>query len=391
MKTKASPDFNLFKRALKAGKSLKKSWSLLFCATLLIAAGGCAQLGYYAQAMQGQMSLLASAKPIDDWLADPKVEDKLKTRLRQTRAIRAFAASELGLPDNGSYKNYADLKRPYVMWNVVATPELSLKPVSWCFPVAGCVDYRGYYSPEAAQAFADELRTQGQDVRVSGVPAYSTLGWFNDPVLSTFIAYPEAEIARLVFHELAHQVAYAPGDSQFNESFATAVEEIGVARWLEQQGDAAMRERYREYRQRKNDFLGLLDSHRRQLEENFSRAASDAEKRARKQQIFASMKQQYALLKAERWGGYAGYDRWFSGEMSNAHFALAATYHDLVPAFRGMLVHEGDMRRFYARVKAMAKLGKKRRRAALATYAGAAAQHSPAIAPAPSTQTVAAQ
>lgn len=371
----------------KTGGSLKTHLRILFCACLLMVLGGCAQLGYYAQAMQGQMLLLASAKPIDDWLADPQVEEKLKTRLRQTRAIRSFAASELALPDNGSYKNYADLKRPYVMWNVVATPELSLKPVKWCFPVAGCVDYRGYYNHEAAQAFADGLRAHGRDVRVSGVPAYSTLGWFNDPVLSTFIDYPEAEIARLVFHELAHQVAYAPGDSQFNESFATAVEELGVACWLDQHGDAAMRERYSQYRVRKEDFLALLNSHRQQLEANFSRDASDAEKRARKQQIFASMKRQYETLKAERWDGYGGYDRWFGDAISNAHFALAATYHDLVPGFRGLFAQEVDLRHFYAQVKAMAKLDKKQRRAALAVYTP---MGSPVPA-APATQTVAAQ
>ncbi len=357
---------------------------LLPFACLLSALAGCAQLGYYAQAMQGQMSLMASARPIDTWLADPGVEDRLKTRLRQARDIRAFAAAELGLPDNGSYKSYADLNRPYVMWNVVATPELSLKPLTWCFPVAGCVDYRGYYDKAAAQGFAAGLRAHGHEVRVSGVPAYSTLGWFNDPVLSTFIDYPEAEIARLVFHELAHQVAYAPGDSQFNESFATAVEELGVARWLERHGDQAMRERYQQYRQRKDDFLALLTDHRRQLDAAFAADATDAEKRARKQQIFASMKQQYALLKAERWGGYSGYDHWFADELSNAHFALAATYHDLVPGFRGLYAQLDSLRDFYSRVKSLAKLDKAQRRAALASYART-------LPAAPITQTVAAQ
>ncbi len=347
---------------------MKRSLRAFLLLCLLTTLGGCTQLGYYAQAMEGQMSLLANAKPIDTWLADPKVGDSLKVRLRQTQRIRAFAATELGLPDNNSYKNYADLKRPYVMWNVVATPELSLKPIRWCFPVAGCVDYRGYYHHQAAQAFADELRARGHDVRVTGVPAYSTLGWFNDPVLSTFIDYPEAEIARLVFHELAHQVAYAPGDSQFNESFATAVEELGVERWLERHGNPDMRERYRAYRQRKNDFLALLAAHRLQLKENFERDVTDDEKRLRKQQIFSSMKSQYEQMKSERWSGYAGYDRWFSGEMSNAHFALVTTYHDLVPEFRGLQSQTPDLRQFYERVKALAKMDKAQRRAALAAY-----------------------
>ena len=169
--------------------------------TIFMLLSGCAQMAYYGQAMQGQMSLLSSARPIEQWLADPQVKPELKSRLSRVQDIRAFAVTHLRLPDNGSYKNYADVKRKYAIWNVVATPELSLKPRQWCFPVAGCVDYRGYYNKEAAQVFAEYLRRQGYDVHVSGVPAYSTLGWFNDPVISTFIEYPDAELARLVFHE----------------------------------------------------------------------------------------------------------------------------------------------------------------------------------------------
>ncbi len=339
---------------------------LLLC--LLLSLSGCAQMGYYAQAVQGQVSLLSRAKPIDQWLADPAVADDLKSRLRRTQQIRTFAAHELGLPDNGSYKNYADLQRKYVMWNVVATPELSMTPKQWCFPVAGCVDYRGYYSREAADAFADGLRRQGYDVRVSGVPAYSTLGWFNDPVLSTFIEYPEAEVARMVFHELAHQVAYAPGDSQFNESFATAVEEIGVARWLDAHGSDQVRDDYRIYRQRKEDFLGLLDAYRRQLEANYARAVSDDAMRARKAELIEALRQDYATMKAERWSGYAGYDRWFDGPVTNAHFVLIATYHELVPAFQGLHAGHADVRQFYREVQQLARMPKPERRLRLAQY-----------------------
>lgn len=349
---------------------MKKTVRVILGVCLLSATAGCAQLGYYMQAMQGQMTLLAEAKPIDDWLADPLVTDDLKTRLKRVRDIRAFAASELGLPDNGSYKNYADLKRKYVMWNVVATPELSVEPQQWCFPVAGCVDYRGYYDKGHAQDFARQLHKRGLDVRVSGVPAYSTLGWFKDPVLSTFIQYPDAELARLVFHELAHQVAYAPGDSQFNESFATAVEEAGVSRWVAVHGDEAMRAQYATYQRRQQDFLALLTRHRQQLEENFSNKISDAEKRARKVEIFDSLQQDYARLKTEQWAGYAGYDRWFGDTpMSNAHFALVATYHDLVPAFRNVLATHPNLPDFYRTIKAMARLDKQARRQQLARYA----------------------
>lgn len=343
-------------------------------AAALLACAGCAQLGYYMQAMQGQMSLMSEARPIDQWLADPQVNADLKGRLKRVREIRAYAARELGLPDNGSYKNYADLKRKFVMWNVVATPELSVEPNQWCFPVAGCVNYRGYYSKEAAQAFADDLQRRGFDVRVSGVPAYSTLGWFNDPVLSTFIEYSDAELARLVFHELAHQIAYAPNDSQFNESFATTVEEVGVARWLSTQDDDTMRANYQAYRQRKDDFLQLMTQNRQQLKVNFSRSVSDAEKRKRKAEIFQNLQLEYSQIKQLRWSGYAGYDRWFSGTMSNADFALMATYHDLVPAFQHLLSTKKNLTSFYQAVRELAKLDKATRRKQLAVYAEIAAE-----------------
>jgi predicted aminopeptidase len=331
-------------------------------------AGGCAQLGYYTQAVQGHFAVLAGAKPIDHWLADPDVRDDLKVRLKRVREIRTFAAKELALPDNGSYTRYADLKRQYVLWNVVATPEFSLKPEQWCFPVAGCVDYRGYYSREAAQSFAAGLSRQNLDVRVTGVPAYSTLGWFNDPVLSTFIEYPEAELARLIFHELAHQVAYAPGDSQFNESFATIVEEVGVMRWLEARGSAAMHAEYIAYQERKKEFLALLSTYAHQLEENFNRPVSDAEKRQRKAEIFADLQQRYAHMKQAKWGGYTGYDRWFGERMTNAHFALISTYHDLVPAFRAMLTKEKHLLTFYQSVRKLAKMDNAARRQVLSAY-----------------------
>ena len=335
---------------------------------LSLMASGCAQVGYYTQAVQGHLTMLAEAKSIDHWLADPGVKDDLKKRLKRVREIRAFAAKELALPDNGSYTKYADIKRKYVLWNVVATPELSLSPERWCFPVAGCVDYRGYYSREAAQRFADTLSRQNLDVRVTGVPAYSTLGWFNDPVLSTFIEYPEAELARLIFHELAHQVAYAPGDSQFNESFATAVEEIGVMRWLEAKGDDAMRAEYIAYQGRKEEFLALLSTCAHQLEENFSRPVSDAEKRQRKAEIFTDLQQRYAHLKQAKWDGYAGYDRWFGERITNAHFALIATYNDLAPAFRTLFIKEKHLPVFYQSVRKLAKMDNAARRQALADY-----------------------
>jgi predicted aminopeptidase len=223
----------------------------------------CSTLNYYSQAAQGQFELLSDARPIDDWIADPGTSSKLRLRLETARQIRHYAVAEMALPDNKSYKNYADVKRKYVLWNVVATPELSLKPLQWCFPVAGCVDYRGYYNKGAAEDYANQLRADGNDVEIGGVAAYSTLGWFNDPLISTFINYPDGELARMIFHELAHQVVYVPGDSQFNESFASTVEEVGVEQWLERFGSQPMRDSYARYRGRKKDFLGPLPAVRR--------------------------------------------------------------------------------------------------------------------------------
>lgn len=342
-------------------------WGLAAIATA-VAAGGCAQLDYYAQAAHGQLSLLADARPIDDWLADPQISTRLRAKLIKVKQIREFAARELDLPDNQSYKSYADLKRPFVLWNVVATGELTMEQERWCFPVAGCVSYKGYYDKADAQSYASTLRHDGLDVQVAGVPAYSTLGWFNDPVLSTFIQYPDGALARLVFHELSHQVVYVKDDTQFNESFATAVEEAGVERWLIAQGDARLRQNYLEYEGRKEDFLRLLLKHRKALEANYRRDASKDDKRQRKAEIFGELKDEYQVLKMT-WGGYAGYDRWFGEPLSNAHLASVATYHDFVPAFRALLAQEKSLSRFYAAARRLADMEKSARHRQLAALA----------------------
>ncbi|UGQ46047.1 aminopeptidase [Massilia endophytica] len=316
---------------------------------------GCAQFKYYFQAAQGQYSLWSDTRPIEDWLGDPATDLKLKARLEKARMIRRFAVKELGLPDNASYKNYAALNRPFVLWNVVATPELSLHPIQWCFPIAGCVSYKGYYNKDDAAAYAEELRAEGNDVQMGGVPAYSTLGWFSDPLLSTFINYSDAELARMVFHELAHQVVYIQGDSRFNEAFATAVEEAGVNRWLELYGDPPMREAYARYSARRKDFLNLLVKHRQMLAELYASKQSVKRKREGKARIFASLQAEYKELKVS-WGGYAGYDRFFAEKLTNAHLAAVATYNDLLPGFRALLVQQKDFPHFYAAVQSMSNL-----------------------------------
>jgi predicted aminopeptidase len=338
---------------------------------LVTAAGaGCSSVGYYAQAAQGHFSLMAAARPIDDWLQDPAAPEALRTRLVAAREMRAFAARSLGLPDNRSYTAYADLKRPAVVWNVFATPELSLELKTWCYPMFGCAGYRGYFDQADAQAAADRLKAQGYDVNVAPVPAYSTLGWTNwlggDPLLSTFINWPEAELARLIFHELAHQVLYVKDDTVFNESFATAVEREGVRRWIVHRGDPALAQAYAQYEQRRGDFLGLLLEHRAKLAQAFARPDPDEVKRARKREVFAELQARYRRLKAERWGGFTGYDRYFDRDLNSAHLAAVGAYNDLVPAFEALLASEGgDLSRFYEATQRLAQRSRAERDATL--------------------------
>jgi predicted aminopeptidase len=335
-------------------------------AALVLLAGGCSTtLGYYWQAFDGQMTVVREARPIEKVLEDPLTGDALKAKLERVREIRAFASRELGLPDNGSYRRYADLKRRFVVWNVFAAPEFSVEPKEWCFPVAGCVGYRGYFSEADAKAFAEELTRQGLDVYVGGVPAYSTLGWLDDPILNTFISYPEAELARLIFHELSHQVAYAPGDSTFNESFAVSVENEGVKRWIAQRGTPEQRTAFEASQQRKRDFAELVTDYRTRFAQAYAAATDDGGRRSAKARLQESMRADYAQLKAS-WGGFAGYDWWFAQPLNNAQLASVALYTQLVPAFDALLdACKGDLPVFFERVKALAKLPEAERRARL--------------------------
>ena len=338
---------------------------------------GCSTLGYYAQSARGHVELVAAARPVADWLADPATPAPLRARLELSQRIRDFAVAELGEPDNASYRRYADLQRPAAVWNVVAAPELSLELKTWCFAVVGCVGYRGYYRQADADAEAAALRATGLEAIVYPVPAYSTLGklpgrWFADPLLNTFIDYPEGSLARLVFHELAHQVAFAPGDTDFNESFATAVEQLGAARWLERHGSAATRAAHESSEQRREDFRRLTTAYRDELQALYTSAAGSDDKRAGKARLFGVMRADYANLKV-RWGGYAGYDGWFAGA-NNASLGVLAAYNDRVPAFLLLFEREGrDFARFYAEVQRLAALPAEQRRRALVAGAPSAA------------------
>lgn len=350
-------------------KTQAAGWWRGMAIVLVISLTGCASvqegLGYYWQSIHGHLSMMHAARPVDELLKDAQLSANLRERLQVAQQIRRYASENLGLPDNGSYKAFADLKRSAVVWNVFATEELSLKMHAWCFPVAGCVNYRGYFDENAARAYAAGLKEKGLDVQVAPVPAYSTLGWFDDPLLNTFIFYPHGELARLVFHELAHQVVYVQGDSAFNESFATAVERIGVDRWLAVQPDRRWIDQYQAHQQRKRAFLTLLRNTKAALEGIYASDVSDAEKRSAKARAFETLKADYAALKTS-WQGWSGYDRWFKEPLTNAHFASLGLYDQWVPAFLELFVRQNrDLNAFYAEVKKIAALSKEDRRANL--------------------------
>ncbi len=337
---------------------------VLGAATLLL--GACATPGYYLQAMSGQLELWRLARPVQSVYAELEDGADLRTKLDTALAIRDFASRELGLPDNDSYRQYVDLKRPYVVWNVFAADPFSVQAREWCFPVAGCVNYRGYFDKAEAEAFAAQLKREGYEVHIGGVPAYSTLGWFTDSLLNTFIHYPEPELARLMFHELAHQVAYAQDDSEFNESFAVTVEEVGVERWLEQRDDPALKVLFEKGRAYRSDFLDLVQKYRQRLAEVYATPLELSALRQEKARVMAELQAEYEQVKAERWGGFQGYDKWFKG-VNNAALASIGIYNGLVPAFQALLArHKGDLPDFYHEVKKLARQPRDVRRGILA-------------------------
>jgi predicted aminopeptidase len=387
MAASAAPD-----RAFVPGMMVRLiRMAVVLAATGLL--GGCGAIGYYAQAIGGHLEVVRLARPVADVLADPVMLPALRDKLANATAAREFASRELHLPDNGSYRRYADLGRPFVVWNVIAAPEFSVTPEEACFPVAGCVAYRGWYSEVRARDDAAERQAKGFDVRVGGVPAYSTLGWFDDPLLNTFLGYPDAEVARLIFHELAHQVLYVPGDSSFNESFAVAVEEEGVRRWLDWRANAAERERYLQFDARRRQFVELISRYRERLKAYYRDTASWTsaqldERRAGKAKLFAALDADYEQLK-QSWGGFAGYDRIMGrspvtlstaasatvsvvappASPNNALLASIVTYSEWLPAFRNLLTRQGgDMAAFYREAKRLSAMERAARERALREF-----------------------
>ena len=309
---------------------------------------------YIAQAARGQMQVLRERRPIKNVLADARTSPTLRERLTTVEQARTFASAQLGLPDNKSYRSYADLGRPFVVWNVVAAPEFSIAPMHWCFPIVGCVAYRGYFSEHGAEAFGAYLRRKNFDVVVEGVPAYSTLGRFADPVLNTMLIYGDNELAAIVFHELAHQLLYVPDDSEFNEAFAVTVEETGLARWLESLGQAQQLEHYRQERSRDMQFNTLFAQRRVQLARLYALKLPVEVMRERKRLQFEELANDMRDLE-RRQAVHSGYGDWISSGLNNAHLASVATYFDCVPGFERLLAREdGDLPRFYAAVRVLA-------------------------------------
>ena len=322
---------------------------------------GCVNLPYYAQAIDGHVNVLRQSQPISTIIANPDTDSNLKRTLTKVLTLREFASHELKLPNNQSYTKYADLKRPYAVWNVFAAPELSIELKKWCFVKAGCVGYRGFFSQASAQRNAKKLREDGYDVHVGGVRAYSTLGWFSDPVLNTFIGYSELELARLIFHELAHQVVYVPGDTVFNESFATAVEREGIKRWLVKNNATTEHAAYKAQLKRQTIFNSLVLHHRDRLAMLFSSNKGEAEKRTGKARILDDLQEQFSLLKTSN-VKFASYDRWFAQPLNNALLATISIYTQLIPAFQALLAQQnGDMAQFFEVVKEISKLPKEKR------------------------------
>jgi predicted aminopeptidase len=322
----------------------------------LLALQGCGTL-YVMQAANGEWQVMRARKPIDKILKDPKTPQEFRDTLTQVNAAREFASRELALPDNRSYRTYADVHRPYVVWNVVAAPEFSVHPKQWCFPVAGCVAYRGYFVEKRARSFAGRLGRQGYDVTLDGVPAYSTLGKFADPVLSTMLPYGPDELAAIIFHELAHQLLYVKNDTGFNEAFATTVENAGLERWLTLNGHADEIRRYRKDSTREREYVDLFDRTRAQLARLYASGLPVAQMRARKTQTLATLAAEIKDLEKRQGVKSSGYDEWIKEGLNNARLASEANYYDCVPGFERLLAEQdNDLPRFYAAARELARL-----------------------------------
>ena len=328
----------------------------------------CRSLPYYKQAIDGQMEILNNQQPVTELIENPDTSPELRKKLLFIQSARAFAEKELLLPVDDHYRSYVELNRPYVVWNVFATAELSLTPETWCFPVVGCVAYRGYFKEEDARRFADTLKQEGYDVYIGGAIAYSTLGWFDDPILSTFTNLSDSDTAALIFHELAHGLLYVPDDTAFNESFATAVEQEGLKRWQASTSDTRAYADWQHKRHRRQKFTALVSDYKNRLEKLYEGSQSTGEKRTQKAAIFSRMRSEFMAL-TSKYHEMAVYSAWFNRPLNNAQLISVSTYHDWVPAFRQMLSDTGgDLESFYEKCRQLAKKEPQERQRVLTGY-----------------------
>lgn len=326
---------------------------LIVIAALTLA--GCTTLGYYAQAASGELSILAHRRDVSRVIADPATPDGVRRKLRRASRIRHFASATLHLPDNDSYTSYVKLDRRYPVWVIYAAKPFSLAPLEWCYPFVGCVPYRGYFAKSDAKAFADRLRADGKDVYLGGAPAYSTLGWFADPLLSNMLRWPPAALAGVIFHELAHQVVYVDGDAKFNESFANTVEKVGVRRWLELHDKPAKLQALRHRHEATRAFRKRVIKLRRRLTRIYAASSDKADKRRQKAEAFDWLKRRHKKLEARY--GVAIQANWFKHPLNNASLAVVTTYNVWQPAFQHLLhCDAGLLQRFYYDVKTIAAL-----------------------------------
>jgi predicted aminopeptidase len=341
---------------------------MVILACLALTLTSCSGAGYVAQSLKGHAGIMAARQSVSRLISDPSTPADLRARMEAASAMRQFASDELDLPDNASYRSYVDIGRDYVTIAVYAAPEFSLTPTIWCFPVFGCVPYRGYFSRDAVAKTVRELQEQGLDVHVTGITAYSTLGWSADPLLSTMFTRDRTYLASLVFHELAHQRVYVNNDTAFNEAFAVAVEMTGVRKWLKVQGDAAALARYEAGLKRNAEFLELVAKTKRELAQIYATPATAERKRAEKAAAIERLRTRYRRMRDESWGGFAGYDNWVEGPVNNAKLAATSVYNDLVPAFLRLFdLCSRDYARFYAAVARLGRLAKDGRAEALAS------------------------
>jgi predicted aminopeptidase len=322
----------------------------------------CATLSYYEQSVSGQIQLLRARQDIQKLLHSSDTPSALKQRLKSISTIRDFASHTLGLPDNHSYRSYADIGRKYIVWNVFATPALSMEPVRSCFLVVGCLSYRGYFEKEDARTYMERLKNENFDVYLGGVSAYSTLGWFDDPVLNGMLDRNDFDLARLIFHELAHQQLYVRDDSEFNEAFADAVALIGLDYWLETNSSTEQRNDFKEQMLRENQFIDLVLLYKEKLEQLYQRTIPDIQKSQEKASIYVEMQLAYRQLRAS-WGDHGEYDAWFRQDLNNAKLAAISTYRNLVPAFlQAYKLAGNNMADFYLRIKSIGQCDASQRR-----------------------------